>query len=88
MPSQYFATVARGLEKVAAQELKNLNAKNIEITFAGIYFQGDKSLLYRVNIWSRTILREITRRYAQKVNSHHKNFFISLSARKKFCKMI
>ena len=57
MPSQYFATVARGLEKVAAQELKNLNAKNIEITFAGIYFQGDKSLLYRVNIWSRTILR-------------------------------
>ena len=57
MPNQYFATVARGLEKVAAQELKKLNAKNIEITFAGVYFQGDKSLLYRANIWSRTILR-------------------------------
>ena len=38
MPNQYFATVARGLEKVAAQELKKLNAKNIEITFAGVYF--------------------------------------------------
>ena len=57
MPNQYFATVARGLEKVAAEELRKLNAKNIEITFAGVHFQGDKSLLYRVNIWSRTVFR-------------------------------
>ena len=38
MPNQYFATVARGLEKVAAEELRKLNAKNIEITFAGVHF--------------------------------------------------
>ncbi|TVQ46882.1 MAG: RNA methyltransferase [Gloeocapsa sp. DLM2.Bin57] len=55
--NQYFATVARGLEEVAAQELKNLGAKDVEITFTGVSFTGDKSLLYRVNLWSRIIYR-------------------------------
>lgn len=55
--NQYFATVARGLEEVAAQELTNLGAKDVEITFTGVSFTGDKSLLYRVNLWSRIIYR-------------------------------
>ncbi|MDJ0508438.1 MAG: class I SAM-dependent RNA methyltransferase [Crocosphaera sp.] len=57
MTNQYFATVARGLEEVAAQELEKLGAKNVQPDFTGVYFEGNKSLLYRVNIWSRIIYR-------------------------------
>ncbi|MDJ0632852.1 MAG: THUMP domain-containing protein [Xenococcaceae cyanobacterium MO_188.B29] len=55
--NNYFATVARGLEAIAAQELEQLGAKNISPDFTGVHFQGDKALLYRVNLWARTIFR-------------------------------
>ena len=51
MTNQYFATVARGLEEIAAKELENLGAKNVNPDFTGVYFEGDKALLYKVNIW-------------------------------------
>ncbi|MBW4700309.1 MAG: RNA methyltransferase [Aphanocapsa lilacina HA4352-LM1] len=54
---RYFATVARGLEAVAAAELEHLGAERIEAAFAGVQFQGDRALLYRVNLWARTIFR-------------------------------
>ncbi|MDJ0729761.1 MAG: THUMP domain-containing protein, partial [Crocosphaera sp.] len=57
MTNQYFATVARGLEEIAAKELENLGAKNVKPDFTGVYFEGDKALLYKVNIWSRIIFR-------------------------------
>jgi putative N6-adenine-specific DNA methylase len=53
----YFATVARGLEEVAAEELAQLGATNIQPEFTGVRFTGDKKLLYRVNLWSRIIFR-------------------------------
>lgn len=55
--NNYFATVARGLEAIAAQELEELGAKNVRPDFTGVHFQGDKALLYRVNLWARTIFR-------------------------------
>jgi putative N6-adenine-specific DNA methylase len=55
--TQYFATVARGLETIASQELENLGAANVRPAFAGVHFEGDKTLLYRVNLWARTIFR-------------------------------
>lgn len=64
--SQYFATVARGLEPVAAQELERLGAKDVRPDFTGVHFVGDsagadspasRTLLYRVNLWARTIFR-------------------------------
>ena len=55
--NNYFATVARGLEETAAEELAELGAKNIRPDFTGVHFQGDKALLYRVNLWSRIIFR-------------------------------
>lgn len=55
--NQYFATVARGLETIAAQELESLGAQDIKPDFTGVYFAGDRALLYRVNLWSRTIFR-------------------------------
>jgi putative N6-adenine-specific DNA methylase len=55
--NQYFATVARGLEAIAAQELERLGAQDVKPDFTGVYFAGDKALLYRVNLWARTIFR-------------------------------
>lgn len=57
MTNKYFATVARGLEDIAAKELENLGAINVTTDFTGVNFEGDKSLLYRVNLWGRTIFR-------------------------------
>ncbi|WP_013322859.1 THUMP domain-containing class I SAM-dependent RNA methyltransferase [Gloeothece verrucosa] len=53
----YFATVAPSLEMIALQELEQLGAKEIMPEVSGIRFQGDKKLLYRVNLWARTIFR-------------------------------
>jgi putative N6-adenine-specific DNA methylase len=55
--NKYFATVARGLEEIAAAELINLGAKNVITNFTGISFEGDRELLYRVNLWSRIVFR-------------------------------
>ncbi len=54
---QYFATVARGLEPIAAQELERLGAVEVRPDFTGVHFVGDLALLYRVNLWARTIFR-------------------------------
>lgn len=42
----YFATVARGLEALAATELNNLGAQQVEPGFCGVAFEGDRALLY------------------------------------------
>ena len=55
--NQYFATVARGLEPIAAQELERLGAQEVRPDFTGVHFVGDSALLYRVNLWARTIFR-------------------------------
>jgi putative N6-adenine-specific DNA methylase len=55
--NQYFATVARGLEALAAQELSELGAQQPEIGFCGVSFLGDIELLYRVNLWARLPFR-------------------------------
>lgn len=55
--NRYFATVARGLETLAAQELEQLGASAIEAGFCGVSFAGDRTLLYRVNLWARLPFR-------------------------------
>jgi putative N6-adenine-specific DNA methylase len=55
--TEYFATVARGLEQLAAQELSQIGAKDIAPGFCGVSFQGDRELLYRVNLWARLPFR-------------------------------
>lgn len=55
--NSYFATVARGLEPIAAQELERLGAQEVRPGFTGVHFGGDRALLYRVNLWARTIFR-------------------------------
>jgi putative N6-adenine-specific DNA methylase len=55
--NQYFATVARGLETLLAEELEQLGAESVEPEFCGAAFQGDLALLYRVNLWARLPFR-------------------------------
>ena len=57
MLNDYFATTSRGLEEVAAQELIRIGAKNVRPDFTGVHFQGDRELLYRANLWTRTTFR-------------------------------
>ncbi|UJB67868.1 RNA methyltransferase [Acaryochloris sp. 'Moss Beach'] len=61
MPRQYFATVARGLESLAAEELAELGAESVEPGFCGVAFQGDRKLLYHVNLWARLPFRILLR---------------------------
>jgi putative N6-adenine-specific DNA methylase len=55
--NQYFATVARGLETLTAQELEQLGADAVEPGFCGVAFAGDRTLLYRINLWARLPFR-------------------------------
>ncbi len=55
--NHYFATVAPGLEPIAAQELERLGAHEVRPEFTGVNFVGDKAMLYLVNLWARTIFR-------------------------------
>jgi putative N6-adenine-specific DNA methylase len=55
--NEYFATVARGLEDLAAKELEQLGGKSVEPGFCGVEFSGDRTLLYRVNLWARLPFR-------------------------------
>ena len=53
----YFATTARGLEEIAAEELLKMGATAVKPEFTGVYFEGDQTLLYKINLWARTIFR-------------------------------
>lgn len=54
---EYFAAVSGGMEELAAEELKELGARNIRPEFRGIRFSGEKADLYRVNYHSRLLSR-------------------------------
>ncbi|MBD2069681.1 RNA methyltransferase [Leptolyngbya sp. FACHB-671] len=55
--NQYFATVANGLEPLIVEELERLGAHSVKPGFRGAAFEGDRTLLYRVNLWARLPFR-------------------------------
>jgi putative N6-adenine-specific DNA methylase len=55
--ARYFATCARGLEPILADELRSLGAADVEPGRGGAHFQGDLGMLYRANLWLRTAVR-------------------------------
>ena len=57
--AKYIAKTFQGLEQVLAEELKNLDAQNIQILNRAVSFSGDKRLMYRANLELRTALRII-----------------------------
>src|SRR5579871_4206060 len=48
---RYFATCARGIEPILADELRTLGASAVEPGRGGVHFAGDQALLYRANLW-------------------------------------
>lgn len=57
MTIRYFATCARGLELLLADELSGLGAAAVEPGRGGVNFRGDSALLYRTNLGVRTAVR-------------------------------
>lgn len=54
---EYFAVCARGVEEVSAAELMRLGAANVRPGLGGVHFEGDLALLYKANLWLRTVTR-------------------------------
>ncbi len=54
---RYFATCARGLEPILADELRGLKARDVAPGRGGVAFAGGKALLYQANLWLRTAVR-------------------------------
>jgi putative N6-adenine-specific DNA methylase len=54
---KYFATCARRLEPLLAGELRELEAVDVAEGRGGVYFAGDRAVLYRANLWLRTAVR-------------------------------
>lgn len=58
---RFFATCARGLEPALAGELRDLRANDIAVGRGGVHFAGDfagdRTMLYRANLWLRTAVR-------------------------------
>ncbi|WP_446809654.1 bifunctional 23S rRNA (guanine(2069)-N(7))-methyltransferase RlmK/23S rRNA (guanine(2445)-N(2))-methyltransferase RlmL [Methylomonas sp. 2BW1-5-20] len=57
--SQYplFATTPKAMEGILANEIKALGGQNVREKMAGVAFDGDLALAYRVCLWSRTANR-------------------------------
>jgi putative N6-adenine-specific DNA methylase len=55
--TSYFATTAKGLEDVLADELKNLGIKVLDIATGGVSFEGSPAQAYRACLWLRTANR-------------------------------
>lgn len=54
---KFFATCARGLEPVLAEELQILGANDVVPGRGGVNFSGDQETLYLANLWLRTAVR-------------------------------
>jgi len=55
--SRFFAPCTLGIEAALAEELALLGARSIDPIDAGVWFEGDRRLAYRANLWLRTAIR-------------------------------
>lgn len=55
--NRYFATCARMVEPVLVEELRALGASDIKAGRGGVYFAGDRAMLYKANLWLRSAIR-------------------------------
>ncbi len=53
MTYQLFATTPKAMENLLADELISLGAQQVKPTVAGVHFNGDLTLAYRLCLWSR-----------------------------------
>ncbi|ORU92423.1 MAG: 23S rRNA (guanine(2445)-N(2))/(guanine(2069)-N(7))-methyltransferase [Cycloclasticus sp. symbiont of Bathymodiolus heckerae] len=50
---RYFASTAKGMELILADELQTIGASEVQHAAGGAYFEGDMEMAYRVCLWSR-----------------------------------
>ncbi|KXJ42843.1 MAG: 50S rRNA methyltransferase [Cycloclasticus sp. Phe_18] len=51
--ASYFATTAKGMELILADELGQIGATEVKPAAGGVYFDGDMEMALRVCLWSR-----------------------------------
>ena len=56
-PRSFFAVLPRGVDDLAAAELRGLGAVDVQPTAGGVSFAGDLAVAYRVLLWSRLTSR-------------------------------
>ncbi len=54
---QLYATAPKALEGILANEIRSLGGQNVKEKLAGVAFDGDLALAYRVCLWSRVANR-------------------------------
>ncbi len=54
MKMKFFATTAKGIEDVLAEEIRRLGVSDPVIEKGGVRFEGDMSDCWRANLWLRT----------------------------------
>lgn len=57
MEMSFFATAAKGVEEVLADEIRSLGIADLSIEKGGVRFSGDLGVCYRANLWLRTAQR-------------------------------
>jgi len=57
MEQEFFATAAKGVEEVLADELSRLGVSGVTLEKGGVRFKGDMATCYRANLWLRTAQR-------------------------------
>ncbi len=51
--ASYFATTAKGMELILADELEQIGGTQVKAAAGGVYFDGDMEMALRVCLWSR-----------------------------------
>ncbi len=54
---KFFATTAKGMEALLADELRSLGAQQLQQARAGVHFEGSLEVAYRACLWSRVANR-------------------------------
>jgi len=78
----FFAICPVGMESLAAEELRELSAHNVQVVHGGVEFSGSFDLLYRVSLRSRCLTRILLRlasfkalSFPELYNKTHKRFW-------------
>ncbi|MBN1599687.1 MAG: class I SAM-dependent RNA methyltransferase [Bacteroidales bacterium] len=69
---QSFEMVAKtfyGLEQILAKEIRKIGGNKLEILNRAVKFYGDKSILYKTNLYLRTALRILVPLFKVRINS-------------------
>ena len=75
--NKYFLTCPRGLEEVTKKQISKYIKSIPIVDLGGVHFSGDKSDMYKVNLFSRTGMHLLKEIYSFNINSEkdiYKNY--------------